>query len=176
MLNGKNIKLRLIKSTDLPLIFEKWHDVEVRGPHYPLAIVPETLFQQAFAKDGFWSEGSKRLVIVDGQDNILGQIHAMSAGYTDCIEISYILFDLSKRGKGYTTEAVLLLVDYLFNNKRLNRIQMSIPEGNIASMRVAEKSGFTHEGVARGAFLLNGEDVDLHNFSLLRKEWKSSLS
>jgi RimJ/RimL family protein N-acetyltransferase len=53
---------------------------------------------------------------------------------------------------------------------------MSIPEGNIASMRVAEKSGFTHEGVARGAFLLNGEDVDLHNFSLLRKEWKSSLS
>lgn len=173
MLNGENIKLRLIKASDLSMLYEKWHDVEARGLYYPLAVVPEPLLQMAFGKDGFWSSDSKRMLIVDLQDNILGTTHAKAAGYFDCLELSYMIFDKTSRNKGYATEAVKLLIDYFFKHERLNRIQMSIPEGNQASIRVAEKAGFTKEGVARGAFLLNGKDIDLHIYSMLRKEWKA---
>lgn len=173
MLKGPNIQLRLIKQSDLSELYEKWHNAELRGPFYPMAFVPEPMLHQAFARDGFWSENSQRLLMVDSRDRMLGTLHCekLNGGYTDTVAISYMLFDTSKHNKGYATEAVITLVDYLFNNRRLNRIQILVPVKNEASMRVAEKAGFTHEGVARGAFLLEGEDTDMHIYSLLRKEW-----
>jgi ribosomal-protein-alanine N-acetyltransferase len=172
MIKGKDIQLRLIKQSDLSELYEKWHDSEVRGPYYPLALIPEPLFQQEFAKNGFWGNDSQRLLIVDEQDNMLGTMHcAKATNYSDCVELSYILFNTKKRNKGYATEAVTLLVDHLFNTRRLNRIQICVPEGNDPSMRVAEKAGFQREGIAKSAFFLNGKDVDIHVYALLRKEW-----
>jgi RimJ/RimL family protein N-acetyltransferase len=37
---------------------------------------------------------------------------------------------------------------------------------------VAEKANFKREGIARGAFYLEGEDVDLNIDALSRKEWQ----
>ncbi|MFM8455117.1 MAG: GNAT family N-acetyltransferase [Gammaproteobacteria bacterium] len=54
----------------------------------------------------------------------------------------------------------------------MNRIQLAVPEGNTPSKRVAEKANFSYEGKARGAFFLNGIDIDLHIYSMLRAEWK----
>jgi ribosomal-protein-alanine N-acetyltransferase len=172
MLTGKHIKLRLIKQADLAELYAKWHDAEIRGAYYPLAPVPEPQFYQAFSSDGFWNDNSKRLLITDTNDKVLGLIHAAKASdYSDSIDLSYIIFATEARNKGCATEAVLLLVDYLFNNYRLNRLQIAVPAGNQASAKVAEKAGFTHEGVAREGFLLNGKNVDLHIYSLLRREW-----
>ncbi len=172
MLNGSKITLRLTRATDLPALYVKWHDAEARGPYYPLALVPEPIFQKEFAKNGFWSDSSQRMLIVDKKDKLLGMIHCFRISYADCMEISYFLFDETERNKGYATQAVTLIVDYLFSQHPLNRIQMCIPKDNKASIRVAEKSRFVHEGVARGSFLLNGEYEDLHIYSLLRSEWK----
>jgi ribosomal-protein-alanine N-acetyltransferase len=173
MLNGNDIKLRLIQHTDLSDLYEKWHDADIRGQYYPLALVPEPMFQYEFSKTGFWSENSKRLLIVDNSNDMLGAIHCFSVNnYSDSLEISYILFDVAKRNHGYTTQAVDLLVDYLFKQTRVNRIQLTIPIGNTASIRVAEKAHFNREGIARGAYFLDGEDVDLHVYALLRKEWQ----
>ncbi len=87
MLHGKNVRLRLIQSSDLPALYEKLHDAEIRGPYYPLAFVPEPLLQMAYGRDRFWSADSKRMLIVDLEDNMLGAIHAKFARYSDCIEI-----------------------------------------------------------------------------------------
>ncbi|VVC75843.1 Putative ribosomal N-acetyltransferase YdaF [Aquicella siphonis] len=177
MIIGHKIQLRLIKESDLPKLYDAWHDAESRGPYYPLALVPEPVFREEFAKNGFWSSDSQRLLIVDDKDNMLGIIHCAKAStLSDSVELSYFIFDHSARKKGYATEAVKLLVDFIFNQRRLNRIQILIPAGNDASVRVAEKVHFTHEGIARGAFYLNGEDIDLHIYSLLRKEWAAGKS
>jgi len=174
MIKGKNIILRLIRLADLAELYDKWHNEELRGLYYPLSFVPEPVFQQEFAKNGFWTHQSKRLLIVDEEDKILGALHCFKASaLSDAVELSYFFFELLRRNKGYTSEAVALFVDYLFNNERLNRIQLSVPVGNQASIRVAEKTGFKHEGILRGAFLLNGKDIDMHLYSLLRKEWKA---
>lgn len=173
MIKGKYISLRLIKETDLSALYDRWHDVEARGHYYPLALIPEPLYKQEFAKNGFCSEDSQRMLIVDTKDNMLGIIHCYKAmSYSDCMEISYFLFDIKKRRKGYATEAVMLMINYLFGNRRLNRIQLCIPTGNKASIRVAEKAGFIQEGTLRGIFLLAGKDVDMHIYALLRTQWK----
>jgi ribosomal-protein-alanine N-acetyltransferase len=173
MITGPNIKLRLVKQTDLAELYEKWHDAEARGSLYPLALVPEPIFQQEFQKNGFWTDNSKRMLIVDKHEQLLGIIHcAKATNYSDYVELSYFLFETKKRNKGYATEAVNLFVDYLFDTTRINRIQICVPEENIASIRVAKKAGFIHEAITRSAFYLNGEDIDMHIYALLRKEWE----
>ena len=65
---------------------------------------------------------------------------------------SYQLYDEAHTSRGYTTEAVPLLVDYLFGAQKKHRVQLVIVPENAASRRIAEKCGFIHEGRIRGAF------------------------
>jgi len=65
-------------------------------------------------------------------------------------------------GKGITTAAVALIVDYGFKTLGLQRIYASVFEGNIASQRVLEKCGFKLEGtLVKGAFKNNHYINDL---------------
>jgi ribosomal-protein-alanine N-acetyltransferase len=68
------------------------------------------------------------------------------------------------------TEAVQLMVDYLFGTKHPSRIQLVIAPENAASRRIAEKCGFILEGTARGAFFNDGRSRDLLLYSLLRDD------
>lgn len=53
------------------------------------------------------------------------------------------------RGKGYVSEAVQALVDFAFSLIGAVRIELITDAENLASRRVAERSGFTLEGVLR---------------------------
>jgi RimJ/RimL family protein N-acetyltransferase len=75
-----------------------------------------------------------------------------------------------ERGKGYCTEAVQLMVDYLFLSMDASRVQASISIRNKASERVLEKTGFTREGTIRKT--ARGERRDAYLYSILREEWK----
>jgi RimJ/RimL family protein N-acetyltransferase len=76
-----------------------------------------------------------------------------------------------ERGKGYCTEAATIIVDYLFLTKNIMRIQADADAENMASRRVLEKVGFTHEGVLRKMFFVQGEWRDAVLYSILRDEW-----
>lgn len=67
----------------------------------------------------------------------------------------------------HVTEAVQLLVDYLFATKQQHRIQLVIVPQNVASRRIAVKCGFVEEGVARGAFFNDGRNQDVLIYSLV---------
>ncbi|MFN2419482.1 MAG: GNAT family N-acetyltransferase [Candidatus Limnocylindria bacterium] len=90
--------------------------------------------------------------------------------YWDAFELSYQLYDDRHAGKGYVTEAVQLLADYLFATKKEHRIHLVIVPGNAASRRIAEKCGFVLEGTVRGAFFNGGRNHDVLRFSLLRTD------
>jgi ribosomal-protein-alanine N-acetyltransferase len=53
--------------------------------------------------------------------------------------------------RGYATEAFSTLVQWGFPEFRLRRISARTFVGNVASERVLEKNGFSHEGTARQA-------------------------
>lgn len=52
-------------------------------------------------------------------------------------------------GQGFVTEAVSALVEYAFQHIKAVRIEIITDEGNAASRRVAELSGFALEGILR---------------------------
>ncbi|GAA4415133.1 GNAT family N-acetyltransferase [Nibrella viscosa] len=74
-------------------------------------------------------------------------------------------------GRGIMSEAIPVMVDYIFKNFQVNRIYACVLEGNTASMRVLEQSGFRPEAVLRKAAVKNNQPMDEHIFSLLREEY-----
>jgi RimJ/RimL family protein N-acetyltransferase len=78
----------------------------------------------------------------------------------------------SERGKGYCTEAVRIIVDYLFLSRDTMRIQACTDTRNVASQKVLEKAGFKKEGTMRKYLFPRGELRDACLYSILREEWK----
>ncbi|MFI0480663.1 GNAT family N-acetyltransferase [Actinomadura sp. 9N215] len=55
------------------------------------------------------------------------------------------------RGRGYATEALALVAEWALRTCGLFRVELRAMVSNHASIRVAEKTGFVREGIARGA-------------------------
>lgn len=171
MLHGSRITLRTVREGDLDALYDAHTDLASRGAYFPLGVRSEPTFRRRFAETGLWDREDGLLVLVDGEGAIVGHIEFFRpVSYWDAWELSYQLYGDAHAGKGYTTEAVQLLVDYLFATKRNERIHLVIVPENAASKRVAEKCGFTFEGVARGAFFNDGRSQDVELWSLLRSD------
>lgn len=76
--------------------------------------------------------------------------------------------------RGVCSEAVELLLDETFNSLGYHKVVLRIAVGNDASDRVAEKLGFTKEGVLREELLIRGNWVDHTLWSLLDREYRAA--
>jgi ribosomal-protein-alanine N-acetyltransferase len=171
VLEGKLVRLRLVREDDLAAMYEAHQDIANRGEFYPTGVKSWPAFRKAYDETGFWDDNDGTLVITDAGDAILGHIEYFpTVAYLDELELGYILYSRTHDGRGVTTEAVNLLVGYLFDRKKVNRLRLVIHPGNGASRRIAEKTGFTLEGIARGAWWHRGANHDVEIWALLRGE------
>lgn len=76
--------------------------------------------------------------------------------------------------RGVCTEAVKLLLEETFNSMGYHKVVLRIAVGNDPSDRVAEKSGFTREGILREELLIRGNWVDHTLWSLLDREYRTA--
>jgi len=74
------------------------------------------------------------------------------------------------RGRGIMVEAVTAMTRYALTEAGLQRVVVRVATGNAPSARVAEKAGFTREGVARNAGYIHDGRVDLAIFSFIRPD------
>ncbi|HEY1090256.1 MAG TPA: GNAT family protein [Burkholderiaceae bacterium] len=174
MLQGKRIHLRHVTEADLPLLINMANNPAIRGPHGPSLLRSPHLLRKGFAEDGFSSEDREQLLVCDQLGMVIGDVvHFKARRYAAGRELGWCIFEHSLRGQGYASEAAGLLVDYLFANLPINRLECCVAPSNIASQRVAEKVGFQREGLARGLMLVNGEYRDGIDYGLLRSDWLS---
>lgn len=171
MLNGTRVRLRLVREEDLPAFIAAHEEISNRGLYFPLGVLSGSALRAQFAEHGFWQREEGTLLIWNHDEEMVGHVEFFRpVSYWDALELSYQLYDDRHAGKGYVTEAVQLLVDYLFGAKKFHRIHLVIVPGNGASRRIAEKCGFVLEGTARGAFFNGGENQDVLLYSLLRTD------
>ena len=166
MLEGKNVNLRIMEKEDLPLVTEWANNPEFSGEYEPF----EQVSLQEVEK---WYDNlrpEEKWFIIERKDGSkIGQIFHSPRG--PHFVIGYKLL-LSERNKGYCTEAVKIIVDYLFLSKDIVRIQAETNPRNVASQKVLEKAGFKREGLIRKSTFARGEWRDGFLYSILREEWK----
>ena len=85
-------------------------------------------------------------------------------------DIGYWLSE-SFQHKGIITRSCKKFIEYTFDELKMNRIQLKVATGNIKSQAVAERIGFTREGLERDGELHTRGFVDLVVFGLLKKDW-----
>lgn len=171
----QNIKMRLMEECDAPAMFGgSERNREHLRPWMPWIevtnCVEDTL---TFVKSALGEREKGNgypFVIVDGERVIgtLGHHHYNPRDHE--IYIGYWL-DGDYLGQGIMTRACRRLIDVTFAEMTIHRIVIQANVENVASRKVAERLGFTFEGVGREAELVNGEYRDLAVYSLLKHEW-----
>jgi ribosomal-protein-alanine N-acetyltransferase len=158
----------------LPQFVEWINDPEVLSEYNPIIQTSRTEKEKAI-EDRNPSE--QKTFIIEKKDGLkigfINHFNVVWNGIGKLLTIAYCLLP-AERGKSYCTEAVKIMVDYLFLSKEIHCIQATTHFRNVASQRVLEKAGFKKEGVMRQRFFIRGEWPDQMLFSILREEWKGS--
>jgi len=84
------------------------------------------------------------------------------------VEIGYWI-SAAAQGKGLITKGTRALVDYFFNELELHRVEIHCAIGNKKSRAIAERLGFTEEGILKQAFRLYDHYTDIVIYGLLKK-------
>jgi len=173
LLEGKNINLRIAEKEDVDLLARWLNDQDFHGEYqdFPTQLSRSQLEKQI--RDPLSSPLQWVDFVIEKKDKtkigwMCHYIGSQNFGWT---EIGYALIP-SERGKGYGTEAIQILMDYLFLTKEIVRIQAVTNVRNLGSQRVLERAGFKREGTLRKALYVRGEWTDGYLYSILREEWK----
>ncbi len=111
--------------------------------------------------------------LFDG-DAVVGAVGASigSLNYDEA-DVGYWLAP-THEGRGLASAGTRYLIDWLFDERDMHRITIRAALDNTRSRAVAERLGFTYEGVLRRSLLLQGEHRDAALYSVLRDEWGES--
>jgi RimJ/RimL family protein N-acetyltransferase len=169
MLEGKSVYLKVMEKEDLPLFADWVNKPEFLGEHNGLMQLSKSEIEKMLE-----NPYEMKYFIIEKKDGskigLIFHFYVLHPAGRQ-LEIGYVLVP-SERSKGYCTEAVRIMVDYLFLSRDTMRVQACTDTGNLASQKVLEKAGFKKEGVSRKDFFTRGRWTDDCLYSILREEWK----
>jgi RimJ/RimL family protein N-acetyltransferase len=171
-LSDGRIGLRLHTDADVPAIVAACQDPDIpRWTRVPDQYgEPEARAWLAREAEGRARGEALGLVIVDpGDKGLLGSIGARIESADGRCELGYWTAR-GARGRGVATRAVRLLSGWAFEALGVGRVQILVEPDNTASRRVAERAGFSFEGVLRSYLVNKGMRRDAASYSLLRGE------
>ncbi|MFZ6767909.1 GNAT family N-acetyltransferase [Undibacterium sp. Di26W] len=174
MIKGSCFYLRHVRKEDVATLLDLMNHPDGKGDFLPLDIMLPGTAEKKFDDESRSKEMSETFLIIDENEKIIGRVfHFKTVPYFNAREIGYGLFVKNLHGKGIMTEAVKLLTDYLFKTLLINRLEIHMSVGNIASEKVAINCGYIKEGIARGAIFCRGKYGDIAMYALLRNEWEA---
>jgi RimJ/RimL family protein N-acetyltransferase len=170
LLEGRLVNLKVLEKDDLPLLADWSNNPEFFGEFgFDFFVFPQMSKTEWEKRYDSFTPDTKWFFIEKKDGMKIGTVfHFLNGNY---MEIGYILAP-NERKRGYGSEAVRIIVDYLFLSKELVRVQAITGVYNFASHRVLEKAGFTKEGIIRKSAFIRGEWKDGCLYSILREEWK----
>jgi RimJ/RimL family protein N-acetyltransferase len=166
-----------INSSVVWAIISKWRDehakwqyyCEVCGEHDEIEGLPTGRFPQC-------SCGGK-MFQRPAEPNSYQHIGNLSLQQIDWInrsaEMAIVIGEKDYWGKGFATEALLLLYYHAFTKLNLNRIWSGTTENNSGMIRVFARIGMALEGEFREAVYLNGEYRDVYAYGILKEAWEN---
>ncbi|MGE7672846.1 GNAT family N-acetyltransferase [Lysinibacillus sp. NPDC094403] len=176
ILSSQNIVLKKIEDAHLQEVFAIYDNEKVL--EY-CGIIPKHNIQTVSKMIGhFHRDYQKKSRVKWGifqksqSDKLVGIIEAMDFNQkVNMVTIGYFLAE-DDWGKGLATDAVKILVKFLFEEVNINRIQAEVMPLNKASKKVLLKNDFLKEGLLRQATLWSGKGiVDLEIYGLLQEEY-----
>lgn len=174
-LKGKRIYMRPIALSDTSILHRYINDPFVRE------FVSAQFPQSELAEEEFIRENGKHksnpshvqlgIVLVD-TDELIGVMSLGDINWKDRrATTGAFIGPVEHRGKGYGTEAKMILLDYAFNQINLRKICSRALAHNGASLGFNAKCGYKEEARFKQHVFVNGEYIDLVCTAVFRDDF-----
>ncbi|MEC5423545.1 GNAT family protein [Virgibacillus sp. C22-A2] len=175
-LESERIYLRPLCESDAPIMLENTLDKEIR---YMTGTNLSFSMEQIKAHIKNINNDSSRYdfaICLKSSDEMIGELSILDideeskkAGF----RIS--MASISLTGKGYGIEAIKIVLSFVFEQLKLNRIQLEVFSHNLRGIRAYEKVGFVKEGVLRQSLFYNKTYSDEIIMAILKSDYDNML-
>jgi len=167
---SEHIRFRRLKESDWEKLYDTQKDSHgVRCYEGGLEPLKTQAAYKQYILDNI--ESKYKYAIEDKENNYVGT--ASITGINQSAGTFYMTIQIFKeyRKRGYAKEALKLILDYAFNELRLNKANSETIDINLGSIKLHKSMGFTIEGTRRQNVFTEGEYHDEILFGMTRDEY-----
>lgn len=173
---GNKVKLRAYKKDDIKLAYEYINDYEVKR-----LLVTNIPYPMIYEQEEKWYES---LIKMDDEYNFaiecldngkyIGGCGIKSVDWLSRkLVVGIFIGDKKYWGKGYGTDAMKILVKFIFEQMNINKIKLNVFSFNKRAKKCYEKCGFKVEGILKEELFRDGKYYDEYIMSILLKDWEA---
>ncbi|WP_166137585.1 GNAT family N-acetyltransferase [Nocardioides ochotonae] len=128
--------------------------------------------QRAYARAllAEWVEGRTVPCVILAGETVIGAAGARIDHYIGTADLGCWI-DGEHEGRGAVSRAVRTLIEILFEERQVARVEIRADVDNARSRALAQRLGFTHEGTLRSAMWVGEERRDVAVYGLLAETW-----
>lgn len=150
-LAGARVALRPYRADEAPILESAWADAEWFAPKGTGPRELAERVRERIRRSGSFTEGVV-IFAIESDGRLVGEVQArqpVNGLPPGVFELGIELFDDADRGQGLGADAAEAVTRHLFDDRQAHRVQLTTDVDNTAMRRVAERLGFTFEGVLR---------------------------
>lgn len=176
MYTGEKVRLREYRKEDIPKALKFMNDPEIKR-----FLTPGIPFLYTLEDETKWYDGQSAMkdtynFAIESLDekNYIGGCGINSLDWKNSVAVVGIYIgEKTFWGKGYGTDAMNVLIKFIFEQMNINKIKLNVYDFNERAVKSYEKSGFVKEGVLRQEIYKDGKYHDEYIMGLLRSEYEA---
>lgn len=171
-IQGKDVILRAITMRDANLLIKLINDAETEkmlgGNSFPVSLEGQ---EKWIAEQTGRTDVLRCIIALKENEEGIGTVILSDIDTRNGVAQVHIKMDKQRgRGRGYGTDALKTVVNYAFDEMRLNCIYADVLEYNTVSQKLFEKCGFHRDGILRSRVFKGGTYIDVFSYSLLKED------
>jgi RimJ/RimL family protein N-acetyltransferase len=169
MYEGRLVRLREFRAEDAAECVTWLNDIDTATKLSGGAPMPQTLEAE---REWLSRAGDRNFAVETRAGAFIG-----TCGFFDLSDqsrscsVGWMIGDKTARGKGYGTEMIELLLQYLFVRRNLERVALKVFAYNEGAVRLYERMGFVREAIYREQAYSMGRYWDEYGYSMLKGEY-----
>lgn len=174
MYTGELVRLREYKREDIKLAQDYVNDPEVKRLLHPGIPYLYTFEDEQKWFDSLSATNDEYSFAIETlEDNkYIGGCGINKINWKNSVaEVGIFIGDKDKWGKGYGTDAMRILIKFIFEQMNINKIKLNVFSFNQRAIKSYEKCGFKIEGVLRQEVFRDGQYYDDIIMGILREEY-----
>ena len=152
-LKGNTVYLRALEPTDLDFLFQLENNEEVwevSNTTSPFSKFVLTQYLENSHKDIYEAKQLRLVICVSESNRAIGCIDLFDfEPKHKRVGVGILITSEENKQKGFASEALQLMSNYVFQHLELHQIYAGITEDNIASIKLFEKAGFIKTGIKK---------------------------
>ncbi|MDA8443400.1 MAG: GNAT family protein [Peptococcaceae bacterium] len=177
MYQGNLVKLRAYRRGDIPLAWEYINDPEVKRLLSPGIPFPLTLGEEEkwFENISAYNDTYNFAIETLQGGKYIGGCGINNVDWKNSVAtVGIFIGDKGFWGKGLGTDAMQILLKFIFEQMNLNKVKLLVYSFNPRAIKCYEKCGFQREGILRREIFRDGQYHDQFVMGILREEYLRS--